>query len=55
MKHGKWIPKRVNEMDYFYGGSWYTYYFCSECGYNNEFKQSNYCPRCGSKMQKEEG
>lgn len=24
---------------------------CSECGYGNGRKQSNYCPNCGAKMR----
>ncbi len=24
---------------------------CSECGYGNGRKQTNYCPNCGAKMQ----
>lgn len=24
---------------------------CSECGYSNGRKQSNYCPNCGAKMR----
>ena len=26
---------------------------CSECGYGNGRKQSNYCPNCGAKMDAE--
>ena len=26
---------------------------CSECGYSNGRKQSDYCPNCGAKMDKE--
>lgn len=54
--HGRWIaskkcnhkPCRIKNLD-----KWVVYE-CSECGYSNGRKQSNYCPNCGAKMDGKE-
>ena len=53
VKHGRWIvggscnhvPHRIKNPE-----KW-VIYKCSECGYSNGRKQSNYCPNCGAKME----
>ena len=51
-KHGRWIvggacnhvPYRIKNPE-----KWVTY-ACSQCGYSNGRKQSNYCTNCGAIM-----
>ena len=38
-EHGEWIENKLN----------YMLYGCSECGFRNDF-ESDYCPRCGARM-----
>ena len=50
--HAQWIvAKKCNHVPYRIKKpeKWVTY-ACSECGYSNGRKQSNYCPSCGAKM-----
>ena len=51
VRHGRWVgekckhkPCRIKNPE-----KWLTYK-CSVCGYSNGRKQSNYCPKCGAKM-----
>ncbi|MDE7104659.1 MAG: hypothetical protein K2O36_02125 [Ruminococcus sp.] len=41
VRNGKWIKR---------SGDKYPYYECSECGYDNQSTQTQYCPNCGAKM-----
>lgn len=48
--HGRWIVTiytTVSERGRIISN---TKFRCSECGYSNGRKQSNYCPNCGAKM-----
>lgn len=40
VRHGEWIQARFTDA---------PLYICSEC-YAQEYKQHNYCPHCGAKM-----
>lgn len=44
VRHGKWMKN---------GGNKYPIYKCSECGYDNQFIETQYCPHCGAKMEKD--
>lgn len=51
VKHGEWLSNAVSDE-----------YVCSECDgiapvdcEKEDFYESNYCPNCGAKMDKEEG
>lgn len=53
VKHGEWIVNaQCNHKPYRYKNPemWVTYK-CSECGYSNGRKKSNYCPNCGADMR----
>ena len=44
--HGEWILDAVSP----HSVSWFR---CSYCGYKNEtYKETNFCPNCGAKMEK---
>lgn len=49
VKHGKWILKKTdsprNERGF--------YYVCSECGAGYRY-ETNFCPKCGAKMERSE-
>ena len=55
VRHGRWISEKCNHKPCRIKNpeKWVTYK-CSVCGYSNGRKQSNYCPNCGAKMDKEE-
>ena len=47
VRHAKWTTRRTEMHD----GEWY----CTGCDYEPQaFENSNYCPHCGCKMDKEE-
>ena len=45
--HGRWLPHEIMIR-----GPLFANYSCSECGKAGH--QTNYCPYCGAKMDKEE-
>ena len=47
VRHGRWIWNEEGEID------WEQFYRCSNCG-NKEYWESNFCPKCGAKMDLEE-
>lgn len=44
VRHGRWILVDTDEEQFF---------ICSECE-NKEYWESDYCPNCGAKMDKED-
>lgn len=54
VRHGRWISEKCNHKPYrIKNPEKWVIYKCSECGYSNGRKQSNYCPHCGAKMDGE--
>ena len=47
IKHGEWIADEPKATGYG------TIYECTFCGYEVEFKPTNYCPNCGADMRGE--
>lgn len=50
VKHGKWITDSIERNS---SGVRPYYLFCSEC-HHSQRHTSNYCPKCGAKMDGEE-
>lgn len=50
VKHGEWVDGKRMSLD----GTFYWFRECSLCGYeredDNEEKDTNYCPKCGARM-----
>lgn len=53
VKHGRWVMTLYTTSSKRGRVVSNKKFACSECGYGNGRKQTNYCPNCGAKMDLE--
>lgn len=53
VRHGRWVTTLYTTTSKRGRIISNAKFCCSECGYSNGRKQSNYCPNCGAKMDLE--